>query len=130
MGRKVASATLGGMMRLSTVFVLAVFLLSPASAQGIFDATKFAAELNATLDSKGLDGVSVATTSAVAPTEDIGRAVDTVVNATDYIAEQLCSKKSRPTKLTLHLTAGFNLVFSGETGSQVEWDLEIVCNRT
>lgn len=64
-----------------------------------------------------------------APSSDIQKAVDTIINATDYIADRLCAQSSRPTKLILHLTAGFNLVFSGETGSQVEWDLEIVCDR-
>ena len=64
-----------------------------------------------------------------APSNDIEKAVETIANATDYIANRLCGQRYRPTKLVLHLTAGFNLVFSGETGSQVEWDLEIVCER-
>lgn len=63
------------------------------------------------------------------PSEDIGEAVDTVVGASNFIAGRLCPNPYRPTKLILHLTAGFNLVFTGETGSQVEWDLEVICNR-
>ena len=63
------------------------------------------------------------------PNESISKAVDTISSATDYIAQELCSKKSRPTKLVLNLNAGFELVFSTSTGSEVEWDLEIVCKR-
>lgn len=63
------------------------------------------------------------------PSEGIQKAVNTVADATDYIASSLCKLKSRPTKLVLNLTAGFELVFSAETGSEVEWDLELVCPR-
>jgi hypothetical protein len=63
------------------------------------------------------------------PSEGIQKAVNTVADATDYIASSLCKLKSRPTKLVLNLTAGFELVFSVETGSEVEWDLELVCPR-
>jgi len=63
------------------------------------------------------------------PNESISKAVDTISSATDYIAKELCSKRSRPTKLVLNLNAGFELVFSASTGSEVEWDLEIVCKR-
>lgn len=64
-----------------------------------------------------------------APSEDIEKAVTVVADATDYIADKLCSRRSHPTKIVFHLTAGFDLVFTGETGSQVEWDLEVVCAR-
>lgn len=63
------------------------------------------------------------------PSEGIQKAVNTVADATDYIATNLCKLKSRPTKLVLNLTAGFELVFSAQTGSEVEWDLEVVCLR-
>lgn len=63
------------------------------------------------------------------PSKDIQKAVSVVADATDYIASKLCARKSHPTKITFHLTAGFDLVFSGETGSEVEWDLEEVCKR-
>ncbi|MEW8201042.1 MAG: hypothetical protein AB2697_19835 [Candidatus Thiodiazotropha endolucinida] len=59
----------------------------------------------------------------------IRKAITTISSATDYIAKELCSKRSRPTKLVLNLNAGFELVFNASTGSEVEWDLEIVCNR-
>ncbi|TOE67006.1 hypothetical protein CGJ44_11155, partial [Vibrio parahaemolyticus] len=60
----------------------------------------------------------------------IVKAVDVITDATDYIAEQLCAKRSRPTKLTLYLDAGFELVFSASSGSKIEWDLEVICDRS
>ncbi|MBY5808955.1 hypothetical protein [Rhizobium leguminosarum] len=63
------------------------------------------------------------------PSDDIQKAVSVVSDATDYIAGQLCKRKSHPTKIVFHLTAGFELVFNAETGSEVEWDLELVCPR-
>jgi len=66
---------------------------------------------------------------AAAPSDDIQKAVGVVADATDYIAGQLCKRKSHPTKIVFHLTAGFELVFNAETGSEVEWDLEVVCAR-
>ncbi|MGO4480409.1 MULTISPECIES: hypothetical protein [Rhizobium] len=71
----------------------------------------------------------LATEEASPPSEDIQKAVGVVADATDYIAGQLCKRKSHPTKIVFHLTAGFELVFNAETGSEVEWDLEIVCSR-
>jgi hypothetical protein len=59
----------------------------------------------------------------------IRKAITTISSATDFIAQELCSKRSRPTKLVLNLNAGFELVFNASTGSEVEWDLEIVCKR-
>lgn len=64
-----------------------------------------------------------------APSRDIGRAIDTISGAGDYIAQELCARDARPTELVLNLTASFELVFNLETGSQVTWDLEIVCDR-
>jgi hypothetical protein len=64
-----------------------------------------------------------------APSRDIGRAIDTISGAGDYIAQELCARNARPTELVLNLTASFELVFNLETGSQVTWDLEIVCDR-
>jgi hypothetical protein len=118
-------------MKSMMIAAAAMIFASAAYAQSTaeFDGDSFADELNAALSDEGVTGATVATASIDAPTGDIGRAVETIADATDYIAERLCSRRSRPTKLVLHLTAGFNLVFSGETGSQVEWDLEIVCNR-
>ena len=74
---------------------------------------------------------AIAETKSTAPTpsSSIAKAVGTITNATDYIAKELCPKRSRPTKLTLNLNAGFELVFNASTGSEVEWDLEIVCKR-
>lgn len=63
------------------------------------------------------------------PSNDIQRALTVVRDATDYVASMMCTLKSRPTKLTLNLTAGFELAFNIETGSEVEWDLEVVCKR-
>lgn len=61
--------------------------------------------------------------------KSIIKAINVITDATDYIAQQLCAKKSRPTKLTLNLNAGFELVFNVSTGSEVEWDLEVICKR-
>lgn len=63
------------------------------------------------------------------PSDDIMNALTAVRDATDYVAAMMCDLKSRPTKLTLSITAGFKLAFNVETGSEVEWDLEIVCAR-
>ncbi len=63
------------------------------------------------------------------PSSSIGKAVSTIIAATDYIAQELCPKPSRPTKLVLNLSAGFELVFTAATGTEVEWDLEVVCKR-
>ena len=85
-----------------------------------------------TFETMGREGVKEAFAKlepAEPPGGDIQKAVDTISRATDYIASELCSKPSRPTKLVLNLTAGFRLALTVETGSQVEWDLEIVCNR-
>lgn len=75
--------------------------------------------------------IDIATQSNIAPTVNtsIRKAITTISNATDFIALELCSKRSRPTKLVLNLNAGFELVFNASTGSEVEWDLEIVCKR-
>lgn len=67
--------------------------------------------------------------SASVPSKSIQKAVDKITAATDYVASTLCPKKSRPTKIVLNLSAGFELVFNAQTGSQVEWDLEVVCTR-
>lgn len=119
-------------MRMLLVSLLLLATAHPLVAQEAFTAEfnpdAFEQELNAALAAGGQPGVTVSV-FANAPTDDIRRAVDAIAGATDYIAESLCSRPSRPTKLVLHLTAGFDLVFSGETGSQVEWDLEIVCSR-
>lgn len=64
-----------------------------------------------------------------APSNDVQKALESVANATGYIADMLCNDPSRPTKLVLNITAGFSLAFNIETGSQVEWDLEVVCPR-
>lgn len=64
-----------------------------------------------------------------APSRGIARAIDTISGAGDYIAQELCPANSRPTELVLNLTAAFELVFNLETGSQVTWDLEVVCDR-
>ncbi|WP_027163667.1 hypothetical protein [Mesorhizobium sp. WSM1293] len=96
---------------------------------GPFDPKAFQLMLNEKLGSKA-EGVTVYKAAAFASvTSDVQKAVEAIGNTTDFIAASLCSKPSRPTKITLHLTAGFDLVFSGETGSEVEWDLEIVCPR-
>lgn len=67
--------------------------------------------------------------TAPIPSSSIKKAVGTIARATDYIAQELCTKRSRPTKLTLNINAGFELVFNTSTGSEVEWDLEVVCRR-
>lgn len=74
----------------------------------------------------------IAAQSKAIPTvnSSIRKAITTISSATDYIAKELCSKRSRPTKLVLNLNAGFELVFNASTGSEVEWDLEIVCKRS
>jgi hypothetical protein len=59
----------------------------------------------------------------------VQRAIGAIGSATDYVADNLCPYKSRPTKVVHNLTAGFQLVFNAQTGSQVEWDLEVVCSR-
>lgn len=74
-------------------------------------------------------GVIVTYMAASSVTDDIKKAVQAVADTTDYIAGNLCKKRSRPTRITLRLTAGFKLVFEGETGSEVEWDMETVCAR-
>ncbi|MEM0976219.1 MAG: hypothetical protein AAGJ34_01660 [Pseudomonadota bacterium] len=64
-----------------------------------------------------------------APARDIARALRTITDASDYIAAQLCPMRSRPSELVLNLSAGFELVFDVQTGSQVTWNLEEVCER-
>lgn len=64
-----------------------------------------------------------------APSRAIEKVISTVSGASAYIAQELCDNSWRPTEIVLHLTAGFELVFSGETGSQFTWDLELVCAR-
>lgn len=125
-------------MNVFRIIILATTALVLAPAQtlaqetmkaGPFDEKAFELMLNKELGSKA-DGVTVQRSAAFASvTSDIKKAVGVIVETTDYIAEALCSKRSRPTKITLHLTAGFELVFSGETGSEVEWDMETVCDR-
>jgi hypothetical protein len=61
------------------------------------------------------------------PDETIIKAMKAIVAANDYIIAQLCKRPTRPTKITLNLSAGFKLVFDVQTGSQVEWDLDIIC---
>lgn len=70
-----------------------------------------------------------ATPASGGVSDDIKRAVEVINDATDYIATSMCARPSRPSKLILNLSAGFTLVFSAQTGSQVEWDLEVVCPR-
>jgi hypothetical protein len=96
-----------------------------------FSTTEFKAELQKGIAQKlgANSGVTVTYMAASSVTQDIQQAVQAVADTTDYIADHLCKKRSRPTKITLHLTAGFKLVFEGETGSEVEWDLETVCAR-
>lgn len=65
----------------------------------------------------------------VAPSRDIGRVVDTVLDASDYLAQELCGRASRPTQIELNLTAGFELVFNASTGSVITWNMEVVCAR-
>lgn len=64
-----------------------------------------------------------------APSDDVAKAVQTVKGASAYIVQELCSAVGRPTEITLNLTAGFQLAFSVETGSEFHWDLEVVCAR-
>lgn len=64
-----------------------------------------------------------------APSDDVEMAVQTVKGASAYIVQELCSAVGRPTEITLNLTAGFQLAFSVETGSEFHWDLEVVCLR-
>lgn len=64
-----------------------------------------------------------------APSNDVEIAVQTVKGASAYIVQELCSAVGRPTEITLNLTAGFQLAFSVETGSEFHWDLEVVCLR-
>lgn len=64
-----------------------------------------------------------------APSSDVENAVKTVKAASAYLFQELCSDVARPTEITLNLTAGFELVFNVETGSQFHWDMEIVCLR-
>lgn len=64
-----------------------------------------------------------------APSNDIKKAVNTVRGASAYIQQELCSAIGRPTEISLNLTAGFTLAFNLETGSQITWDLEVVCLR-
>ena len=114
-------------------FALAfLFLLLSGGAQAQetmeFKSKDFEAQLQQYMDSKAT-GIEVSPKFASAVSDDIQKAVGVVADTTDFIAEKLCKRPSRPTKITLNLTAGFNLVFSGETGSEVEWDLEAVCPR-
>lgn len=67
--------------------------------------------------------------TAQAPSWSIRRAIEVIDAASEYIVQELCHVRARPTELVLNLTAGFELVFDVETGSQVTWDLEVVCNR-
>ncbi|WP_163265583.1 hypothetical protein [Chelativorans alearense] len=122
-------------MQMRSIIAAAVlagfFTLPQASAQQTtaeWSTESFEEELQQALGERA-DGVDVPYAFVASVSEDIQKAVATIADATDYIAEKLCGRRSRPTKLTLHLTAGFDLVFSGETGSQVEWDLETVCPR-
>jgi hypothetical protein len=76
-----------------------------------------------------VEAVSMIAQLVEAPSNDVENAVKTVKGASAYIVQELCSAVGRPTEITLNLTAGFKLAFSVETGSQFNWDLEVVCLR-
>lgn len=75
------------------------------------------------------EGIEVSPAFASAVSDDVRSAIDAMAAATDYIAQTLCPRPARPSKVTLHLTAGFTLVFEAQAGSSVEWNLDTVCER-
>lgn len=117
-------------MKLPTLLVAAVFWSSAAISQSTaeFDTKTFEYQLEQQLGAKA-EGIRVSPEFAAAVSDDIRTAIDAMAAATQYIAQSLCSEPARPTRITLHLTAGFKLVFEAQTGSSVEWDLDTVCDR-
>lgn len=59
--------------------------------------------------------------------EDLEVTLERMAAATAYIVQMFCGLDGRPSKITLHVDAGFSLVVSAGTGSAVEWDLDKIC---
>lgn len=111
-------------------FITICMWSSAAVAQITADFKKeaFEEQLQLYLGAKA-EGIEVSSEFASAVSDDVKGAINAMAAATEYIAQSFCPEPARPTKITLHLTAGFKLVFEAQAGSSVEWELDTVCDR-
>jgi hypothetical protein len=105
-----------------------------------FDAQSFVDDLNEALESQGIVGVTVTqegggptfysgTIAASSQMDALSKAIDAIAGAGDMLADRFCDNDMRPAEFTLSVSANFSFVIGVDTGTQVMWDIDKLCER-
>lgn len=80
---------------------------------------------------EAFQNVAIASRGSPFPADSNGGPVNDLLQAitvaSDQVAAQLCESSSRPKSITISLSAGFSLIFTGGTTANVVWDLNEIC---
>lgn len=125
-------------MMFRLVLATAVALPISAFAQNTAYDGDFIGRLNQTLVTEGLSDVTVsgtgsgekhATMSASDTEDDIQQSLRVIGRVGEMIANSQCAQDGRPSSITYSLTASFHIVVGVETGTEVTWELDGLCER-
>ncbi|VVT04764.1 hypothetical protein [Rhizobium sp. EC-SD404] len=120
------------------ILITAVAWPMSLSAQDALHHEDFIHHLNETLAAEGLTEVTVSEPDpsetdaafASADTEDdIQRSLNVIGRVGEMIAEDQCAEQGRPSSITYSLSASFQILVGVETGTEVTWELDGLCER-